>query len=215
MQVPSTVKAPSTSQSSPQAPQYLIGNEDLAWERFRMAVTDADVSACYNMSLKDFEHSGVHDLFKAMSKFIAASRQATDLDKTRVLLEKRIKEVKDESKRWAEAAAKANEGAKELQNQIEELKTDVVEKETRLDHLQKKNDELNDLLKKAKEDAVVEFKASKQFTDLWIPTMQLGLRTSGWTPWRTSPTLISVPSSSILVVLLPVPSSRQAQKMLI
>ena len=64
MQVPSTVKAPSTSQPSPQAPQYLIGNEDLAWERFRMAVTDADVSACYNMSLKDFEHSGVHDLFK-------------------------------------------------------------------------------------------------------------------------------------------------------
>ena len=29
-----------------------------------MAVTDADVTACYNMSLKDFEHSGVHDLFK-------------------------------------------------------------------------------------------------------------------------------------------------------
>ena len=29
-----------------------------------MAVTDVDVGACYNMSLKDFEHSGVHDLFK-------------------------------------------------------------------------------------------------------------------------------------------------------
>ena len=42
-----------------------------------------------------------------MSKFIAASRQATDLDKTRILLEKRIKEVKDESKVWAEVAAKA------------------------------------------------------------------------------------------------------------
>ena len=74
--------------------------------------------------------------------------------------------MKDESKRWAETAAKANEGAKELQNQIEELKTDVVEKDTRLDHLQKKNDELSALLKKAKEDAVAEFKASKQFTDL-------------------------------------------------
>ena len=49
-----------------------------------------------------------------MSKFIAASRQATDLDKTRVLLEKRIKEVKDESKRWAEIVAKAKEEAKEL-----------------------------------------------------------------------------------------------------
>ena len=49
-----------------------------------------------------------------MSKFIVVSRQATDLDKTRVLLEKRIKEVKDESKRWAEIAAKAKEKAKEL-----------------------------------------------------------------------------------------------------
>ena len=71
--------------------------------------------------------------------------------------------MKDKSKRWAEAAAKANEGAKELQNQIEELKTDVVEKDTCLDHLQKKNDELSDLLKKAKEDAVAEFKVSKQY----------------------------------------------------
>ena len=101
-----------------------------------------------------------------MPKFIAASRQATDLDKTRVLLEKNIKEVKDESKRWAEIAVKAKEEAKELQNQIEELKTDVVEKDTRLDHLQKKNDELSAFLKKAKEDAVAEFKVSKQFTDL-------------------------------------------------
>ena len=41
-----------------------------------------------------------------------------------------------------------------------------MEKDTRLDHLQKKNDELSDLLKKAKEDAVTEFKASKHFTDL-------------------------------------------------
>ena len=101
-----------------------------------------------------------------MPKFIAASRQATDLDKTRVLLEKNIKEVKDESKRWAEIAVKAKEEAKELQNQIEELKTDVVEKDTRLDHLQKKNDELSAFLKKAKEDAVAELKVSKQFMDL-------------------------------------------------
>ena len=49
-----------------------------------------------------------------MSKFIAASRQAIDLDKTRILLEKRIKEVKNKSKRWAEIAAKAKEEAKEL-----------------------------------------------------------------------------------------------------
>ena len=29
-----------------------------------MAIMDEDVVACYDMSLKDFEHSGVHDLFK-------------------------------------------------------------------------------------------------------------------------------------------------------
>ena len=62
--VSSTVHAPTSSLLSKEVPQHLLGNEDLAWERFTMAVTDADVSACYNMSLKDFEHSGVHDLFK-------------------------------------------------------------------------------------------------------------------------------------------------------
>ena len=101
-----------------------------------------------------------------MSKFIAASRQATELDKTRILLEKMIKEVKEESKVWAEVAAKAGEEAKELRNLNEELKTDVLEKDTHLDHLQKKNNKLNALLEKAKGDAVVEFQASKQFTDL-------------------------------------------------
>ena len=101
-----------------------------------------------------------------MSKFIAASRQATDLDKTRILLEKRVKEVKDESKQWAEVAAKAKEEIKELQNQIEELKADAIEKDTRLDHFQKRNDKLSALLKKSKDDAIAEFKASKQYTNL-------------------------------------------------
>ena len=50
-------------------------------------------------------------------------------------MEKSIKEVKDESKVWAEVAAKAKEEAKELRNLNEELKTDVLEKDTRLDHL--------------------------------------------------------------------------------
>ena len=70
-----------------------------------------------------------------MSKFIAASRQATALDKTRILLETRIQEVNEESKKWAKVAKKAKKKAKELQNLIEELKTNVLEKDTRLDHL--------------------------------------------------------------------------------
>ena len=60
----------------------------------------------------------------------------------------------------------ATDEAKEMQNLIEELKPDIVEKDSRLDHLQKKNDELRTFIKKAKEDAVMEFKASKQYTGL-------------------------------------------------
>ena len=53
-----------------------------------------------------------------------------------------------------------------MQNLVEELKADIVKKDSRLDHLQKKNNELSTHLKKAKEDIVMEFKASKQYTDL-------------------------------------------------
>ena len=63
-------------------------------------------------------------------------------------------------------AAKAKDEAKDLQNLIEELRADAVKKDTCLDHLQKKNDELSTLLSKAKEDAIAEFKVSKQYTDL-------------------------------------------------
>ena len=101
-----------------------------------------------------------------MSKFIAASKQATEFDKTRILLETKIQDMRDECKKWAKVATKAKEEVTEQQNLVQELRTNAVEKETCLDHLQKKNDELSTLLSKAKEDAVVEFKASKQYTDL-------------------------------------------------
>ena len=57
---------PATSQPSPRVPLNIIGNESLAWERFQKAVTDEDINVCYDMSLKDFERSGVHDLFKVI-----------------------------------------------------------------------------------------------------------------------------------------------------
>ena len=101
-----------------------------------------------------------------MSKFIAASRQATGLDKTRILLEARIKELNNESKKWAEVAASAKEKEKELQNLVEELKANAVEKDTRLDHLQRENDELSTLLSNATVDAVAEFKSSTEYTKL-------------------------------------------------
>ena len=68
--ISSVTKTRSSSLPSQQVSQNLIGNEDLAWERFGMVVTDVDVAACYNMSLKDFEHFGVHDLFKVCKLFL-------------------------------------------------------------------------------------------------------------------------------------------------
>ena len=43
---------------------------------------------------------------------------------------------------------------------------DIVEKDTRLDHLQKQNDELRSSLSKSKDEVIKEFKMSKEFTDL-------------------------------------------------
>ena len=88
------------------------------------------------------------------------------MDKTRIQLKTRIQEVKDECRGWVEVAAKVKDEFKELQNLIEALRADIVEKDTHLDYLQKRNDELSTLLKKEKEDVVVEFRDSKQFTDL-------------------------------------------------
>ena len=47
-----------------------------------------------------------------MLKFIDVFRQATEMDKTRILLEMRIQEVKDDYKGWAEVATKAKNKAK-------------------------------------------------------------------------------------------------------
>ena len=58
----------------------------------------------------------------------------------------RIQEIRDECKKWVEVAAKAKEEATEQQNLIGELRNNIVEKDTRLDQLQKKNDELSTLL---------------------------------------------------------------------
>ena len=64
---PSKTTMPATSQPSVYVPTNIIENENLAWERFQKAVPDEDINVCYDMSLKDFERSGVHDLFKVMA----------------------------------------------------------------------------------------------------------------------------------------------------
>ena len=97
---------------------------------------------------------------------MAASRQATELDKTRILLETRIQELNADCEKWVGFAAKVEEEVTKQKKLIEELKTDALEKDTRIDHLQKMNDELSTRLSKEKEDAVAEFKSSKVYTNV-------------------------------------------------
>ena len=61
---PPRTTTPTSSQLPSRVSSNIVENEDLAWQRFQEAVKDEDIHACYDMSLKDFEHSGVHDLFK-------------------------------------------------------------------------------------------------------------------------------------------------------
>lgn len=61
---------------------------------------------------------------------------------------------------------KLEDEVKELKNLAEELRTDIVEMDTRLDHLQKQDDELRSSLSKSRDEVIKEFKMSKEFTDL-------------------------------------------------
>ena len=54
---------PSWSEPSDR-PSNLVLDESYAWRTFKGIVTDREVNECYNMSVKEFERSGVHDLFK-------------------------------------------------------------------------------------------------------------------------------------------------------
>ena len=47
-------------------PKTLLRSEGLAWDRFKQAVSDKDVAICCDMSVKEFELSTVHNLFKVL-----------------------------------------------------------------------------------------------------------------------------------------------------
>ena len=97
---------------------------------------------------------------------MATSTQARKLDQTRVRLEAKICDMEKESSRWAGERVKLEDEVKELKKLIEELKANAIEKDTRIDHLQKRSDELCTLLGETKEAAIREFKASSKFTNL-------------------------------------------------
>ena len=60
---PKASRKPSSLEASDR-PSNLVLDESYAWRTFKGIVTDCEVNECYNMSVKEFERSGVHDLFK-------------------------------------------------------------------------------------------------------------------------------------------------------
>ena len=45
-------------------PPNLVLDEGYAWKTFKGIITDNEVNSCHNMSVRDFERSAIHDLFK-------------------------------------------------------------------------------------------------------------------------------------------------------
>ena len=60
---PKASRKPSSSEAS-NRPSNLVLDESYAWRTFKGIVTDREVNECYNMSVKELERSGFHDLFK-------------------------------------------------------------------------------------------------------------------------------------------------------
>ena len=73
---------------------------------------------------------------------MATSKQATKMDYERVRLEAKIRDMEKESSRKTGERMKLEAEVVELKNLVEELRVDIVEKDTRLDHLQKQNEDL-------------------------------------------------------------------------
>ena len=101
-----------------------------------------------------------------MSEIIVVSRQAYELDQTRVNLEAKIRSMEKESNHRTRERIKLEDKIKELKNLIEELKANAVKKDTHLDHLQKRSDELYALIGVTREIAIRKFNASSEFTNL-------------------------------------------------
>ena len=51
-------------------PPNLVLDKDYAWKTFKGIISDKEVSACYKMFVKDFEHFAIHDFFKVCSFLI-------------------------------------------------------------------------------------------------------------------------------------------------
>ena len=111
-------------------------------------------------------------VFQAMAKFYTASSQAKELCDEAKAVRMKNKELKDEFLlkkgkviRLTEELTRLQAIEKELRNQVEELKVDSIEKETRINHLEVKFQGFTSSLKNAKKEDIATFMKSDDFTN--------------------------------------------------
>ena len=192
-QTKTTCKPPSLEPSD--RPSNLVLDEGYAWRTFKGIVTDNEVNECYNMSVKEFERSSIHDLFKVclirlcvfsvsfqnkvllpfvhvqtMSKFYTATCLVKELATEAKTTKDKAKELNNEVlfKKWEVLrltedfnCLQGNET--KLKNEVEELKADNIEKDTRIVYLEGQVFGFVSSLEKAHEEAIVTFKKSNEY----------------------------------------------------
>ena len=107
---------------------------------------------------------------QAMSKFYTATCQAKELASNAKTAKDKAKELsheilskKGEVIRLIEDFNRLLGSERKLKNKVEELKTDNLEKDTRIVHLEGQVSELTSSLEKAREEAIVAFKKSDEY----------------------------------------------------
>nr|XP_023903241.1 uncharacterized protein LOC112015114 [Quercus suber] len=164
-----TPRKPHPSESSDR-PSNLVLDEGFAWRTFKGIVTDNEINECYNMSVNEFERSGIHDLFKAMSKFYTATCQAKELAKEAKTAKEKAKELnneillkKGEVIRLTDDFNRLLASETKLKDEVEELKANGVKKDTCIAYLEGEVSRFASSLEKAREEAILAFKKSDEY----------------------------------------------------
>ena len=162
---------------------------------FKGIVTDNEVNECYNMSVKEFERSGIHDLFKVsfirpcvfsvsfqnkmsnfpssthrLCQFYTVTYQAKELTIKAKTAKDKAKEMNNEILLKNEEVLRLTEdfnclqgSEMKLKNEVEKLKADNIEKDTRIIYLEGQVFGFVSSLEKALEEAIASFKKSNEY----------------------------------------------------
>lgn len=134
---------------------------------------------------------------------MAVSRQAYKLDKERIRLETKVRGMEKEFSRRMRERMKLKDEVKELKNLAKELKVDIMEKDTCLNHLHKQNDELRSSLSKSRDEVIKEFKTSTEFTVLLDKNYTIGFENFCMDAIESFPGVDLILSSSLLQLRVP------------